>query len=1005
MYLSKYTMESQNNNIIVNGVNENNVRGNSMVVTPGRTRHEQQVASDRHPATARNSIKLKVATWNVRTMHQPGKLENVAREMTRLKVDIMGVCEVRWTGAGTVDLDDGGCMIYSGGTAHAHGVGVMLTETAARSLAGFYPVSERVLLVRLKGKPFDTCIIQVYAPTCDYAEDIVEEFYSDVMKAKEQCKPHEVTLVMGDLNAKLGNERVEDIVGPFGLGERNERGDRWAEWCIENEQVVLNTWFRQPPRRLYTWMSPGDRVRNQIDYITINKRFRNAVNSTRTFPGADCNSDHVPIVIEMAVKLKKPRKRKLKPKVNIKLLKSDSNIKDLYNVAVRNKFEALENEAEESTMQSVYDNLSAAIEEASAEILPKVTRTPNRPWMTEAILRLMDDRRRCKGTDDQLYRELNRTIHQDCRIAKERWMDEKCTEVEDLSKRDQQLMYSKVNDIIKKKKSNKNVAIKKADGTIAMDIEDVKTRWNEYVSELYHDVRPEENDIEIVNDEGPEIMRSEVEAAIKEMKAGKAVGGDGVAAEALQALGDFAIDQLTSLFQQIYQSGNIIDEMCDSVFVALPKVEGTLECSKHRTLSIMSQITKILLRIILKRIRTKLRTQISDQQFGFVPGKGTSNALFALRVLTENVLEVQKDIFVCFVDYEKAFDKVKHANLFNMLNEAGIDGKDMRLMRNLYWKQKATVRVGDEESPSLEIRRGVRQGCVLSPELFNLYSEVIMRDLLEMDGIKAGGRNINNIRYADDTVLITDSEEKLQDLVPALVRASGEHGLKLNVSKTKVMVISKADNDISANVEVGGVVLEQVQRYKYLGSVVTKDGRSVEEIKTRIAIAKNAFNKVKHIVTNRSISISLRRRFIKSYVWSTMLYGCEAWTINKDMEKRIEAAEMWFFRRMLKISWTDRVSNDVVLHRAGTKREIMKIIRQRQLRFLGHVMRSQQLENVCMTGRIEGQRGRGRPRVKLVDSLAKVVGGGVTPAQLLRMTETRSDWRSMVADVLEDMPP
>ena len=1005
MYLSKYTMESQNNNIIVNGVNENNVRGNSMVVTPGRTRHEQQVASDRHPATARNSIKLKVATWNVRTMHQPGKLENVAREMTRLKVDIMGVCEVRWTGAGTVDLDDGGCMIYSGGTAHTNGVGVMLTETAARSLAGFYPVSERVLLVRLKGKPFDTCIIQVYAPTCDYAEDIVEEFYSDVMKAKEQCKPHEVTLVMGDLNAKLGNERVEDIVGPFGLGERNERGDRWAEWCIENEQVVLNTWFRQPPRRLYTWMSPGDRVRNQIDYITINKRFRNAVKSTRTFPGADCNSDHVPIVIEMAVKLKKPRKRKLKPKVNIKLLKSDSNIKDLYNVAVRNKFEALENEAEESTMQSVYDNLSAAIEEASAEILPKVTRTPNRPWMTEAILRLMDDRRRCKGTDDQLYRELNRTIHQDCRIAKERWMDEKCTEVEDLSKRDQQLMYSKVNDIIKKKKSNKNVAIKKADGTIAMDIEDVKTRWNEYVSELYHDVRPEENEIEIVNDEGPEIMRSEVEAAIKEMKAGKAVGGDGVAAEALQALGDFAIDQLTSLFQQIYQSGNIIDEMCDSVFVALPKVEGTLECSKHRTLSIMSQITKILLRIILKRIRTKLRTQISDQQFGFVPGKGTSNALFALRVLTENVLEVQKDIFVCFVDYEKAFDKVKHANLFNMLNEAGIDGKDMRLMRNLYWKQKATVRVGDEESPSLEIRRGVRQGCVLSPELFNLYSEVIMRDLLEMDGIKAGGRNINNIRYADDTVLITDSEEKLQDLVPALVRASGEHGLKLNVSKTKVMVISKADNDISANVEVGGVVLEQVQRYKYLGSVVTKDGRSVEEIKTRIAIAKNAFNKVKHIVTNRSISISLRRRFIKSYVWSTMLYGCEAWTINKDMEKRIEAAEMWFFRRMLKISWTDRVSNDVVLHRAGTKREIMKFIRQRQLRFLGHVMRSQQLENVCMTGRIEGRRGRGRPRVKLVDSLAKVVGGGVTPAQLLRMTETRSDWRSMVADVLEDMPP
>ena len=116
---------------------------------------------------------------------------------------------------------------------------------------------------------------------------------------------------------------------------------------------------------------------------------------------------------------------------------------------------------------------------------------------------------------------------------------------------------------------------------------------------------------------------------------------------------------------------------------------------------------------------------------------------------------------------------------------------------------------------------------------------------------------------------------------------------------------------------------------------------------------------------------------------------------------KIQAAEMWFYRRMMKISWTDRVSNEMVLHRAGTKRELMKMIRKRQLRFLGHVMRLQQLESVCVTGRVEGRRGRGRPRVKLVDSLARVVGGGITPAQLLQRTE-RSCWRSMVANVLED---
>ena len=113
-----------------------------------------------------------------------------------------------------------------------------------------------------------------------------------------------------------------------------------------------------------------------------------------------------------------------------------------------------------------------------------------------------------------------------------------------------------------------------------------------------------------------------------------------------------------------------------------------------------------------------------------------------------------------------------------------------------------------------------------------------------------------------------------------------------------------------------------------MGSIISRDARCVDEIKTRIPIAKSAFNKVKHLVTNSSISVRLRKRFIKSYVWSTMLYGCEAWTINKDMMKKIEAAEMWFFRKMLRLSWTEIVINAEVLHWTGTKRQIIKMTRQ-----------------------------------------------------------------------------
>ena len=150
------------------------------------------------------------------------------------------------------------------------GVGIMLNSRTEDCLSGFYAVSERVLLVRLKGKPFDVCIIQVYAPTCDYSDEEVDLFYEDVMKAKRQCKRHDIVLVMGDLNAKVGMGRFEETVGPYGIGERNERGDKWVEWCVENEQVILNTWYRHHPRKLWTRQSPGDRYSNQIDYITIN---------------------------------------------------------------------------------------------------------------------------------------------------------------------------------------------------------------------------------------------------------------------------------------------------------------------------------------------------------------------------------------------------------------------------------------------------------------------------------------------------------------------------------------------------------------------------------------------------------------------------------------------------------------------------------------------------------------------------------------------------------------
>ena len=286
-------------------------------------------------------------------------------------------------------------------------------------------------------------------------------------------------------------------------------------------------------------------------------------------------------------------------------------------------------------------------------------------------------------------------------------------------------MYEKVSGLVGKRKRNRNITIKKADGTIAMEAEEVKERWSEYIRELFNDDRPEQLNLNF-NEDGPAILRAEVEHAIKEMKPRKAMGEDGIAVEMLRALEEFAVEEITTLANKIYDTGEIPESMCKSIFIALPKIQGTLECCKHRTISIMSQVTKIILKIILKRIRTKIQPEISQEQYGFRPGKGTRNAIFTLRTIAERAIEVQKDLYVCFIDYEKAFDKVRHEHLLRMLNNLGIDGKDLRLISNLYWKQKAAVRISDIETEWQNIERGVRQGCVLSPELFNLYSEIII---------------------------------------------------------------------------------------------------------------------------------------------------------------------------------------------------------------------------------------------------------------------------------------
>ena len=182
--------------------------------------------------------------------------------------------------------------------------------------------------------------------------------------------------------------------------------------------------------------------------------------------------------------------------------------------------------------------------------------------------------------------------------------------------------------------------------------------------------------------------------------------------------------------------------------------------------------------------------KMPDVQAGFTKGRGTRDQIANIRWIIEKAREFQKNIYFCFIDYTKAFDCVDHNKLWKILKEMGIPDHLTCLLRNLYVGQKATVRTRHETTDRFQIGKGVHQGCILLPYLFNLYAEYIIWNV-GLDEAQAGIRivrwNINNLRYADNTTIMAESKEELKSFLRKMQEESEKVGLKLNTQKTKIM--------------------------------------------------------------------------------------------------------------------------------------------------------------------------------------------------------------------------
>ena len=240
---------------------------------------------------------------------------------------------------------------------------------------------------------------------------------------------------------------------------------------------------------------------------------------------------------------------------------------------------------------------------------------------------------------------------------------------------------------------------------------------------------------------------------------------------------------LPSICQQIWKTQQWPRVWKRSVVIPIPKKGNSKECSNYHTIALISRASKVMLKILQARLQQYMNHEFPDIQSGFRKGRGNRDQSANICWIIEKAREFQKNIYLCFIDYAKAFDCVHQNKLWKILKEMGMPDHLTCLLRSLYAGQEATVRTGHGTTDWFQIGKGVLQGCILSPCLFNLYAEYIMRNagLDEAETrIKIARRNINNLRYADDTTLMAESKE-LKSLLMEFKEESEKVGLNLNI--------------------------------------------------------------------------------------------------------------------------------------------------------------------------------------------------------------------------------
>ena len=405
-----------------------------------------------------------------------------------------------------------------------------------------------------------------------------------------------------------------------------------------------------------------------------------------------------------------------------------------------------------------------------------------------------------------------------------------------------------------------------------------------------------------------EITEEEVKTALKKMKKGKARGPDDIPVEVWLILGDVGIGFLTKLMNSLLKGERMPDEWRKSVLIPIYKDKGdSKECGNYRGIKLMSHTMKLWERVVEARLRQEV--VIGDQQFGFMPRRSTTDAIFGLRMMMEKWREGQKELHCVFIDLEKAYDRVPREELWECMRQAGVPECYVESIQDMYKGARTSVRSAAGLTEDFEVRVGLHQGSALSPFLFAIIMDVLTKDVRKEAPW--------DMMFADDVVLCREDKEELEVSLERWRKVFEERGLRVSRKKTEYLQAGGAEQ---GTVYIQGETVKKVDHFKYLGVVVSADGSCEEEVRRRMQAGWQSWRRVSGVLCDRKLSARLKGKIYKCAVRPAVLYGMETVAVTERMVKKMEAAELKMVRWALGVTLKDKVRNEYIWGTAKIRR-------------------------------------------------------------------------------------